>query len=74
MSESDKKLQDFYNQAFALATTEEPSLVAGVYVAQAMRLYKTVLTDEEFNRMVDTISDNRENIKPFEEIKTHRLH
>jgi hypothetical protein len=74
MSDGDKKLQDFYNEAFALACTQEPSLVAGVFMAQALRLYKSFLSEDEYNGMVDTISDNRAKIKPFEEMKKHRLH
>jgi hypothetical protein len=43
-------------------------------MAQALRLYKSFLNEDEYNGMVDTISDNREKIKPFEEMKKHRLH
>ena len=62
---SDEELRKFYDKAFELAMKAEPSVVAGVYIAQALRLYRTVLNDEEFNRMVDKISDDRDNIRPL---------
>jgi len=72
---SDDDLKKFYDKAFDLAMKAEPSLVAGVYIAQALRLYKTVLNDDEFNRMVDKISDDRDNIRPLGEgLQKHRLH
>ena len=43
---SDKELKEFYDKAFELAMKAEPSVVAGVYIAQALRLYKTVLNEE----------------------------
>ena len=36
-----------------------PLEVAGVMMAQAMRIYKTALREDEFNRMVETILDTR---------------
>ena len=72
---SDEKLKEFYDKAFALSVQVEPSMAAGVYIAQALRIYKTVLTNEEFNRMVDTISDDRDKIRPLgENLPTRRLH
>ena len=72
---SDKKLKEFYDKAFALSVEVEPSMAAGVFVAQAMRIYKTVLNDVEFNQMVDNISDGRDKIRPLgEKLPTHRLH
>ena len=72
---SDKELKEFYDKAFALSVQVEPSMAAGVYIAQAMRIYKTVLNDEEFNRMVDTISDGRDKIRPLGEgLPSHKLH
>ncbi len=62
---SDDDLKEFYDKAFELAMKAEPSVVAGVYIAQALRLYRTVLNDEEFNRMVDKISDDRDRIRPL---------
>ena len=63
---SDEKLKNFYDKAFTLACEVEPEMVAGVYMAQAMRFYKTFLSDDEYNDMIDTISESRDKIKPIE--------
>ena len=39
---------------------------AGVMVAQALRIYKTVLNENEFNIMTETILKSRNNITPLE--------
>ena len=35
-------------------------------MAQAMRIYKTALAEEEFDRLVETILESRSGITPFE--------
>jgi hypothetical protein len=40
--------------------------IAGVMVAQAMSMYRTLLSDEEYHKMINFISDNRDNVKTFE--------
>lgn len=42
-----------------------PMAVAGVMMAQAMSIYKTSMTDSEFNSMVDAVSDSRDSVKKF---------
>ena len=37
----------------------EPLECAGIMMAQAMRIYKTILTENEFNIMVETILKSR---------------
>ena len=72
---SDKELKEFYDKAFALSVQVEPSMAAGVYIAQALRIYKTVLNDGEFNRMVDTISNDRDKIRPLgDNLPSRKLH
>ena len=39
-----------------------PLEIAAILVAQALTLYKTVLDEDEYQRMVDSISDNRDKV------------
>ena len=71
---SDKRLKTFYDKAFKLACQEQPQLVAGVFMAQALRLYKSFLDNDEYNNMVDTISESRDKIEPFLNLKKETLH
>ena len=67
MAPKDKDLQEIYNRIFAdsMAYMQKfPSqMVAATYVAIAMRLYKTSLTDEEYQKMVQTIMETE--VEPF---------
>jgi len=40
--------------------------VAGVLVAQALSIYKTVLSKEDYDGIVDTISESRDQIKTIQ--------
>lgn len=40
--------------------------VAGIMLAQALSIYKTALSPEEYNQMVDNISDMRDEVKTFD--------
>lgn len=49
-----------------LSCNYSPMAIAGVMIAQAMSMYRTLLSDKEYHKMVDFISDNRDNVKTFE--------
>ena len=59
MAPKDKDLQEIYNCIFADAMryTDQFNIqmVAATYIAIAMRLYKSSLTPEEYESMVETI-------------------
>lgn len=40
--------------------------IAGVMMAQAMTLYRSSLTEEEYNHIVDLISDNRDDVRTID--------
>ena len=66
----DKKLNDCYQELFKklieLQTKYDSQVIAGTMMAQALRLYKTNLTEEGFRSMVQTIADSGDNIQPFD--------
>ena len=41
-------------------------MIAGTMMAQALRLYKSNLTDEGFEAMVKVIADTGDSIQPFD--------
>ena len=44
----------------------EPLECAGIMMAQAMRIYKTALNENEFNLMTETILKSRSDVIKFE--------
>jgi hypothetical protein len=41
-------------------------MIAGSMVAQALRIYKTTLNDEEFKSMVEAIAESESKIEPYD--------
>ena len=66
----DKKLNDCYDELFRkvieLQAKYPNQMIAGNMMAQALRIYKSTLDDKGFELMVDTISNSRDGIEPFE--------
>ena len=68
MSNEDAELIAITDRMYKL-TTElvadgyKPFAVAAVHVMVALQIYKTALSDKEYNLMVDSISDSRNQIK-----------
>ena len=62
-----KELEKIYNAIFSDAVIYEKQypiqMVAATYMAIAMRLYKTHLTDDEYVKMIQTVIDTE--VKPY---------
>ena len=75
---SDKDLGKLYESymkfADKMADKYGVFAIAGVMMAQSLSLYKTVLSEEDFNLMVDNISNSRDNVKSFDVDDEHVLH
>jgi len=66
----DKKLNDCYQELFRkvveLQAKYSNQMIAGNMMAQALRIYKSTLDDKGFEAMVDTISESKDRIEPFD--------
>ena len=66
----EKDLNDCYQELFKTVIDMQArysnQVIAGTMMAQALRLYKTNLTDEGFKSMVQTIADSSDSIEPFD--------
>ena len=66
----DEKLNECYQELFKIVIDMQNKynnqMIAGTMMAQALRLYKTNLTEEGFRSMVQTIADSGDNIQPFD--------
>ena len=75
MAPKDKDLQEIYNRIFsdAMKYTDQFNIqmVAATYIAIAMRLYKTSLTPQEYEMMIETILETE--VNPYFR-KPERLH
>ena len=69
MFSDDKELNDLYQKMYRdlnkLCEKNDPLMVAGIMMAQAIKIYKTALPQEDFERMMDTIADSKDIVKPL---------
>ena len=67
----DEKLKKIYNRIFTDAMvygeTYPIQMVAATYLAIAMRLYKTLLTEEDYEEMLKAIEGS--DVKPYKDPK-----
>ena len=66
----DKKLDNCYQELFekvvALQMKYPSQMVAGTMMAQALRIYKSTLTDDGFKGMIETIAESESKIEPYD--------
>ena len=56
-------LEKLYKKIADMTANEEPLMVAGIMMAQALSIYKTILNEEEFNKLTDHILNSTDAIK-----------
>ena len=47
----------------------EPMMVAGIFLAQALKFYKSALSSDEYDDMIEVISDNSHRVTPLQPLK-----
>jgi two-component SAPR family response regulator len=67
---NDAKLQLLYSNFLEFAdhmcVENGPMEVAAIMMAQALTIYKSALSEDEYNAIVDNISNSRDKVKRFE--------
>jgi hypothetical protein len=67
---NDNQLQNLYDSFLEFADQMVgdygPMEVAAVMMTQALTIYKSAMSEDDFNRIVDTISSSRNKVKTFE--------
>jgi hypothetical protein len=70
MMKKDQDLKKIYDDFLEflikkLVQYEDSQLIASTMIAQALRLYKSTLTDKEYREMMNTVIKTSRTIKPF---------
>ena len=55
-------LEELYRKIEQATATEDPLMAAGVMMAQALKIYKIILNEEEFKKLTDHIGNTAEQI------------
>jgi hypothetical protein len=70
---SEVLLQEAYDEIFAkiiemvAVKKYEPQLIAATLMAQALRIYKTILSEQDYIKMVDTMADGAINVDAYKD-------
>ena len=61
----DDLYQEIYAKNIEWSNKNEPLMVAGIFLAQALRIYKTVLPSHEYESMIQAVINNSDEVKPL---------
>ena len=65
MSQLEKLYSNYLEFTGHMVGQYDPMEVAAIMMAQALSLYRTTMSDEDYNRMVDSISASRDKVQTF---------
>jgi len=71
-----QELEDLYQDYWSIHSKKidenhSPLEIAAVILAQALSIYKTCLDNEDYNKMIDNISEMRDNVKELKPEEGH---
>jgi hypothetical protein len=65
MSQLEKLYSNYLEFTGHMVGQYDPMEVAAIMMAQALSLYRTTMSEEDYNRMVDKISSSRDQVQTF---------
>ena len=65
----DKLYQEIFRKNVEWSNTHEPMMVAGIFLAQALKFYKSAISSEEYEDMIEIISDSSHKVTPLPSLK-----
>tara|TARA_B110000902_G_scaffold70936_1_gene84030 strand:+ start:963 stop:1187 length:225 start_codon:yes stop_codon:yes gene_type:complete len=74
MSIEDNEIQQLYTTIDRVTADINPLLSAGVLMASALRIYKTVLSPQEFDKITEYIRDHTDEIRAIEPVSQSSMH
>lgn len=74
MSIEDNEIQQLYTTIDRVTADVNPLLSAGVLMASALRIYKTVLSPQEFDKITEYICDHTDEIRAIEPVPSSSMH
>lgn len=52
---------------------QKPFAIAAIYIMIAMQIYRTMLSEEDYNQMIDAISMNRDQVQTLTSVIKNKL-
>ena len=64
---------DLYKHTIEMSLKYNWQIIAATLIAIGLKTYKTVLTDEDFESMMETVKESTTQVEPFEDSKKPTL-
>lgn len=71
----EKSLSDavYKNTNALMAKGYKPFAISAMYVMVALQIYRSTMSEEDYNAMVDTISNSRDKVKKLLDLDQHTI-
>ena len=63
----EQMFDELFKKSIELSERYNPQMVASTFMAIGIRMYKTVLSDSEYDRMLEFMLDSKDKVKPYED-------
>ena len=73
------QLEQMFQELFKMSVElteryKNPQMVAATFMAIGIRMYKTVLSDSEYDRMLEFMLDSKDKVKPYDDPTKDTIH
>ena len=62
----EQMFDELFKKSIELSDRYDPQMVASTFMAIGIRMYRTVLSKDEYDRMIDFMADSKDKVKPYE--------
>jgi len=78
MNENAQELHEISDRMYELTGKlieegQKPFAIAAIYIMIAMQIYRTMLSEEDYNQMIDAISMNRDQVQTLTSVIKNTL-
>ena len=74
-SQLEQMFQELFKMSVELSERyNNPQMVASTFMAIGIRMYKTVLSDSEYDRMLEFMLDSKDKVKPYDDPTKDTIH
>ena len=71
----DQMFQELFKLSVELTERyKNPQMVASTFMAIGIRMYKTVLSDSEYARMLEFMLDSKDKVRPYDDPTKDTIH
>jgi len=75
----ENQLEQMFQELFQMSVElseryNNPQMVASTFMAIGIRMYKTVLSDSEYDRMLEFMLDSKDKVKPYDDPTKDTIH